>query len=101
MTPAFSPLTANYSLQLPNSSVFAVTFTDTYPMQTGQITFTADGRPAGSGAATTLLLDQDTVHVTITAACERPPFRAGILSSLHRSMVSHIHVHGHVYLGTS
>ena len=44
MTPAFSPLTANYSLQLPNSSVFAVTFTDTYPMQTGEITFTADGR---------------------------------------------------------
>ena len=93
--------------------MFAVTFTDTYPMQTGQITFTADGRalnsrlcrivpshappagrcqrvvieltvvpygvfgtgPAGSGAATTLLLDQDTVHVTITAACERPPTR--------------------------
>ena len=25
-------------------SVFAVTFTDTYPMQTGEITFTADGR---------------------------------------------------------
>ena len=58
--------------------------------------------PAGSGAATTLLLDQDTVHVTITAACERPPFRAGILFSLHRH-VSYIHVHGHdfVYLGTS
>ena len=25
-------------------SVFAVTFTDSYPMQTGEITFTADGR---------------------------------------------------------
>ena len=24
--------------------MFAVTFTDTYPMQTGEITFTADGR---------------------------------------------------------
>ena len=29
-------------------SVFAVTFTDTYPMQTGEITFTADGRASQS-----------------------------------------------------
>ena len=124
-------------------SVFAVTFTDTYPMQTGQITFTADGRawnsrlcrivpshappagrcqrvvieltvvpygvfgagPAGSGAATTLLLDQDTVHVTITAACERPSFRERcsyrpvFSTSIHPLDLAH-DIHWHVSLST-
>ena len=42
--------TLNYTLKLPNASMDAVTFTDTYPMQTGQISFTADGRSVGSGA---------------------------------------------------
>ena len=72
LSPAFDPETLNYTLTLPNASVDAVTFTDTYPMPTGQITFTAlrQGHPydAGSGHATTILLGNDAVTVLIKAS---------------------------------
>ena len=35
LTPPFNPEHLNYTLMLPNASVDAVTFTDTYPMPTG------------------------------------------------------------------
>ena len=72
LTPAFDPATLNYTLMLPNASVDFVTFTDTYPMPTGRITFTAlrQGHPydAGSGRATTILLGNDAVTVLIKAS---------------------------------
>ena len=72
LTPAFDPETLNYTLTLPNASVDAVTFKDTYPMPTGRITFTAlrQGHPydAGSGRETTILLGNDAVTVLIKAS---------------------------------
>jgi hypothetical protein len=72
LTPAFDPETLNYTLMLPNASVDAVTFKDTYPMATGRITFTAlrQGHPydAGSGSETTILLGNDAVTVLIKAS---------------------------------
>ena len=64
----FVTSTLNYTLKLPNASMDAVTFTDTYPMQTGQISFTADGRSVGSGSRVTVPLDADQVTVTVRAA---------------------------------
>ena len=64
----FVTSTLNYTLKLPNASMDAVTFTDTYPMQTGQISFTADGRSVGSGSRVTVPLDADQVTVTVSAA---------------------------------
>jgi hypothetical protein len=65
LTPTFDLETLNYTLTLPNASVDAVTFTDTFPMPTGRVTFTVlrHGHPydAGSGNATTILLGNDAV----------------------------------------
>jgi hypothetical protein len=72
LSPAFDPETLNYTLTLPNASVDAVTFTDTYPMPTGRIQFTAlrQGNPyaAGSGRSTTILLGEDSVTVLVVAS---------------------------------
>ena len=55
-------------IRMSNASMDAVTFTDTYPMQTGQITFRADGREVGSGSKVIVPLDADAVTVTVSAA---------------------------------
>ena len=60
LSPAFDPETLNYTLALPNASVDAVTFTDTFPMVNGRVTFTAlrQGHPydAGSGTETSRVI---------------------------------------------